>query len=81
MAGRRPRRAELRGIHVSITYAPERLAPVDYVPEGTMQELITWVGTSETRAKRVLARELEAPNPRLTLIRPLYEMLQVSARQ
>lgn len=78
---RRAERAAVRDIKVKVTYAPEKLAPVDDVPEGTTKELITWVGRSELRAKRVLARELADPTPRLRLITALYEMLQIPARQ
>jgi hypothetical protein len=72
-------RESLRGIKIKVRFAPEKLAPVDDVPQGTTKELITWVGSSELRAKRVLARELTEFSPRVQLVRALHEMLFADA--
>lgn len=72
-------RAELRHIKVKVTFAPEQLAPKDDIPTGTVDELVAWVGRSDLRAKRVLAREIAARSPRLTLVDALYTMLRVPA--
>lgn len=68
-------RDALRGIKVKVTFAPEKMAPKDDVPTGTTKELLVWIGSSELRAKRVLARELAQPSPRVKLIRTLHWML------
>jgi hypothetical protein len=72
-------RDALKGIKVKVTFAPEQLAPKDDVPTGTTKELLTWIGRSELRAKRVLARELASPTPRIKLVRALHGMLLADA--
>lgn len=81
-AGSSRRRAErdaLRDIKIKVKFAPEQAAPVDDVPQGTTKELLAWIGSSEMRAKRVLARELVEDSPRVTLVRALHEMLLTNA--
>lgn len=69
-------RDALRDIKVKVRYAPEKFAPVNDVPEGTIRELKRWVGYSPVRAKRVLKREISKPSPRIALVRWLYVVLQ-----
>ena len=80
-ARRRAERAALKGIPVKVRYAPEKIAPKDDMPQGTTNELLAWVGSSEIRAKRVLAREIEERSPRPRLITELSKMLDIPARQ
>ena len=72
----RANRAALRDIKVRVTYDPTKFSPVDHIPQGTIKELIIWSHRSPARMRRVLARELESPTPRIRLIRRLYEKLQ-----
>ncbi len=71
----------LRDIKVKVTYAPEKLYPVDAVPDLPARELLRWVGRSEIRAKRVLAREIASVSPRLIILRRLTELLEIPVRQ
>jgi len=73
---RRQDKAAVRDIKVRVRYAPEKLAPVEHIPQGTIKELIIWSHRSPARMRRVLAHELESPTPRIRLIRRLYEKLQ-----
>ncbi len=73
---RRARREALRGIRVKVTYAPEQLAPVNDVCVGTTREILEWVGTSTTRAKRALAREVDNVAPRVRLITALQAICE-----
>lgn len=59
--------------------APPPLATVNLdssdVPSGTARELLTWVGEDKDRAQRALERELDADNPRTTLVDTLYRII------
>lgn len=73
---RRQDKAAIRDIKVRVRYAPEKLAPVDAVPTGTVPELLRWAKGSETRAKRLLRREIESPAPRIALVKELYDRIK-----
>jgi len=73
---RRQDRAALRDIKVRVRYAPEKLAPVDDIPNGTVPELLRWAKRSPLRARRLLNREIASPAPRIKLVKTLYARLQ-----
>jgi hypothetical protein len=75
-SARRAERQALRHIRVKVTYAPEQLAPVNDVYVGTTREVLEWVGSSKTRAKRALAYEIESLTPRVKLITALQNICE-----
>lgn len=74
-------RRAIRDIKVDVRYAPEKFAPVDAIPNGNVRDLVEWARRSPLRAKRVLAREINAPTPRIGVIRPLFEFLKREQRR
>lgn len=46
-------------------------APVEPVPDGSVADVVEWVGDDEDRRRAALAAELAADNPRTTLISQL----------
>ena len=64
------------------TQSPEPVAgpaspepgPVEEVPAGTLEQVITWVGDEKGRAAAALAAEQAALKPRNSLIRQLVEL-------
>ena len=72
----RANRAALRDIKVRVSSDPTKFSPVDHLPQGTIKELLIWSHGSPSRMKRLLARELDSPTPRIKLIKRLYEKRQ-----
>lgn len=46
------------------------------VPEGTIKEIVTWVGEDKDRAKAATDAEQKADEPRKTLLNKLKEVLE-----
>jgi hypothetical protein len=56
----------------AVTFVTAAPAPdVDPVPDGTVEEIVEWVGDDEDRRRAALAAELAADRPRSTLITQL----------
>lgn len=78
-SARRAERAAIRAIRVKIAYQNPDIKPVDDIFQGTAREVIDWVGTSEIRARRALARELDSDSPRILVVENMHKLLQAKA--
>lgn len=55
--------------------APPPPITTDGVPDGTVDDVLEWVGDDRDRAQQALDNELTRPTPRTTLVEPLEELL------
>jgi len=53
---------------------PPRSEVSDYPMGGSAPAVLEWVGSDPARARIALARELERPSPRATIVTPLQRL-------
>lgn len=68
-------KAPQHGVPTSKPIISEGADP-EAVPEGTVPEILTWVGEDPVRAQKALDSEVDSNKPRKGLVSSLYEIIE-----